>query len=182
MLELFMSGIGQRGIHDNRSAGIAAINEMAGSDGVLADSDSVLLAFDFASDGNVANFAGFGPSREEVFGKFTESFALVVVGLFVDVYIFEVPVAEGFEHAFAFRTLNEFGDRQTVEGSFAVIALFYEDDLRAIAGHLRRERREPARAGSVARAGFLEFTGDFPRNFWSGRIVGVTGSSESESN
>jgi hypothetical protein len=109
-----------------------------------------------------------------MFGEFGESFALVIVGFFVDVNVIEVPTTEGFEHAFAFGALDELGDSQTVERSFAVFAFVDEDDLSAVASHLRRERGEPATARSIAGTGFFEIAGNFPGDFGrAGRIRGL---------
>lgn len=113
-----------------------------------------------------------------MFGEFNQGFALVVVSLFVDIDIIEVPTAEGFEHALAFRALNKLAHGKSIERCFAILAFADENDLCAVTGHARGERREPAAARGIAGAGFFEFAGNFPGNFGRGGVVsGVGGES-----
>jgi len=168
LMELLVSRVGQRRIGDNGGASITAFDEVTGANGVIADCNGVFLPVDFAGNGDIANFAGFSACREEMPGEFGEGLALVVVGLFVDINVLQIPIAEGFEHTFAFRALNVFGDSQAIKRSFAVTAFADEDDLSAVAGHAGGQGSKPAGAGGVAGTGFFEVGCDFPGNFWSG--------------
>ena len=108
-------------------------------------------------------------------GEFEQRFALFIICAFIDVNVLEVPISEGFKHAFAFGALHELGECEAVQGRFAVFAFRDENDLRAVTSHARWEGSEPATAWGVAGASLFEVAGNFPGNFGGGRFCGLAG-------
>src|SRR6266496_6284747 len=88
--------------------------------------------------------------------------ALLFIGLFVNIDVIEIPLAEGFEHALVLGALNELGHCEPFQRNLSVMPFADEDDLSAITGHARRQGLKPARTGRTAGTGFLELSGDLP--------------------
>src|SRR5262249_54419356 len=81
------------------------------------------------------------------------------------VIVGKIPVSVRFHHCLAFGALPHGRDGQSIEFYFSVVTLLDEKHLAAAAGHLCRFGIEPAWTRRVARTGFFELAGDFPRSF-----------------
>src|SRR4029078_12398359 len=98
-------------------------------------------------DGDVPILSCFGGQGKEMKREFFQRLTLLVIGLFVNIYVVEIPLSERLEHALVLGALNELGDRQSLDGNFSVMTFGDKDDLSAVTGHARRERLKPAWTG-----------------------------------
>src|SRR2546426_908251 len=82
----------------------------------------IFLAINQAGDRHIAILARLGGQGEEMQGKLLERLALLFIGIFVNIDVIEVPLAERFEHALVLRALDELRPRQSFQRNFAVMA------------------------------------------------------------
>src|SRR5258705_106857 len=120
---------------------------MSGAKGGGADRRDVFVALDLSGGWDEPVFARLGGRREEMQRQFLQRLALLVIGLFVDVNIVEIPFAERFEHALVLGALDELTQGQPIQRNLSITAFRDKNDLRTVTGHARRERFEPAGTG-----------------------------------
>ena len=111
LLILTMGGISQRRILNFRRSGKPAIDQMAREGAALPNGDAVLFRFNVARDRDELEIPRLGGRREQMPGNFLQRRTLFVIGALIDINVVEIPVAEGFGHAFAFGTLHELRKR-----------------------------------------------------------------------